>query len=129
MNKELCNQIGVAILGEMATKALDNLTVSPQMMLFPFVFNTDDFSIESSVNKGEHGIRYEIDQRINIDLPAPAILAKFRICRHCIVCLKTTDGDTYIIGSRQFPAVVSLLPHLNKAVLHLKHASITPQFG
>lgn len=129
MNKELCNQIGVAILGEMATKALDNLTVSPQMMLFPFVFNTDDFSVESSVNKGEHGIRYEIDQHINIDLPAPATLAKFRIRRRCIVCLKTTDNDTYIIGDKHFPAVVSILPHLNKAVLHLKHASITPQFG
>lgn len=129
MNKELCNQIGVAILGEMATKALDNLTVSPQMMLFPFVFNTDDFSIESSVNKGEHGIRYEIDKHINIDLPDPAILAKFNIRRRCIVCLKSSKGDTYIIGSRQFPAVVSILPHLNKAVLHLKHASISPQFG
>ncbi|DBA56110.1 TPA_asm: hypothetical protein [Porphyromonas phage phage028a_KCOM2799] len=129
MNKELCNQIGVAILGEMATKALDNLTVSPQMMLFPFVFNTDDFSIESSVNKGEHGIRYEIDKHINIDLPDPAILAKFNIRRRCIVCLKSSKGDTYIIGSRQFPAVVSVLPHLNKAVLHLKHASISPQFG
>lgn len=129
MNKELCNQIGVAILGEMATKALDNLTVSPQMMLFSFVFNTDDFSIESSVNKGEHGIRYEIDQRINIDLPALATLTKFRIRRRCIVCFKTTDDDTYIIGDKHFPAVVSILPHLNKAVLHLKHASISPQFG
>lgn len=129
MHKELCNQIGVAILGEMATKALDNLTVSPQMMLFPFVFNTDDFSIESSVNKGEHGIRYEIDQRINIDLPDPAIIARFQIRRRCIVCLKSTKGDTYIIGDRHFPAVVSILPHLNKAVLSIRHASITPQFG
>lgn len=128
MHKELCNQIGVAILGEMTTKALDNLTVSPQMMLFPFVFNTDDFSIESSVNKGEHGIRYEIDQRINIDLPDPAIIARFKI-RRCIVCLKSTKGDTYIIGDRHFPAVVSILPHLNKAVLSIRHASPTPQFG
>lgn len=129
MHQELCNQIGVAILGEMATKALDNLMVSSQIMSFPFVFNTDDFSIESSVNKGEHGIRYEVDQHINIDIPAPATLAKFKIRRRCIVCIKSTRGDTYIIGDKHFPAVVSILPHLNKAVLHLKHASISPQFG
>ena len=128
MNRELCNNIGVIVLDESSAKSLEAMLSSVTFVNFSYEFESDDFTIQETVNKGEHGIRYEIDKQIIIEMPDRNILRKFGITRRCIVRIKDASGRQYIIGSTQFPAQVRILPGLNKAVLYLKSASITSVF-
>lgn len=128
MNREFCNNIGVIVLDESSAKSLEAMLSSVTFVNFSYEFDTDDFTIQETVNKGDHGIRYEIDKQIIIEMPDRNLLQKFGITRRCIVRIKDASGRQYIIGSAQFPAQVRILPGINKAVLYLKSASISSVF-
>lgn len=126
MNREFCNRIGVAIIRNSSAKAIETMLSSSDILLFPYQFDTEPFSLQSSAAKGAYGLRYEVDQDIIIDLPDEAARLQFSFLRRCVVCLQTSDGKKIVLGSADYPAQVSIRPHLNKAILHLKHISLTP---
>ncbi|WP_373698160.1 hypothetical protein [Porphyromonas loveana] len=126
MNREFCNRIGVAIIRNSSAKAIETMLSSSDILLFPYQFDTEPFSLQSSAAKGAYGLRYEVDQEIIIDIPDEATRLQFSFLRRCVVCLQTNDGQKIIIGSSDYPAQVSIQSHLNKAVLRLKHISLTP---
>ncbi|WP_373775725.1 MULTISPECIES: hypothetical protein [Bacteroidales] len=129
MNQELCNQISVLIIAEHDSKSLEALLSASMVQFFPYKFDADAFSVEDVLSKGEYGVRYDLQKDIVIDRPNAEVMARFRYPRRSLVQLKTTGGNTIVVGSKEFPAQITIHSHLNRAILRLKYIGITPVFN
>ena len=91
----------------------------------------DPFTFQPTQSDSEAGTAYLCDLDLIVDpptytaLPNPQSLHHLRSPRNAIITLRTTDGDTFHIGSTLIPARVSLVPHLNRSRLIIKCTSLS----
>ncbi|MGN0089403.1 MAG: hypothetical protein ACI36Z_00380, partial [Alloprevotella sp.] len=93
----------------------------------------DPFTFQPTQSDNEAGTAYLCDLTLTVDTPPYKDLHPLQSLhplqtlqspRNAIITLRTTDGDTFHIGSTLIPARVSLVPHLNRSQLIIKCTSL-----
>ena len=91
----------------------------------------DPFTFQPPQPDSEAGTAYLCDLTLTVDTPPYKNLHPLQSLHHlqsprnAIITLRTTDGDTFHIGSTLIPARVSLVPHLNRSRLIIKCTSLS----
>ena len=93
----------------------------------------DPFTFQPTQSDNEAGTAYLCDLTLTVDTPPYKNLQPLHPLqslhhlqspRNAIITLRTTDGDTFHIGTTLIPARVSLVPHLNRSQLIIKCTSL-----
>lgn len=82
-------------------------------------------SLEARPIDSNSGILYEIQEDIGIEKLSSTVAAQFRQKKKVIIRLQYTDGDAVVLGSLDFPALVSVTTHVQNDRLHLMLRTLT----
>ena len=84
------------------------------------------FEIEPAQVTGDNGVFYRTQKKVEVEQPEKHDfpLGHFR----GFIEFRSTSGNIYTLGSRQFPAVIGIYPQLNHLSLSIDHAADFPPF-
>lgn len=92
--------------------------LSSENKVYELMANTFSYIPQSSDN--DSGNYWNCDKTIVIDLPDAATRKFFSIERNAIITIKTSDGRSFDIGTREVPARVQISSNLTSANLIIK---------
>ena len=94
-----------------------------------FEFLADHFDFTPAVMDDEGGISWNCDKTLVIDTPSEDTLRLFRVPRKAIVSLKASDRTVLNLGTKEIPARVHIVEHLQKSQLIIRCTMVTaPEF-
>jgi hypothetical protein len=92
--------------------------LSSENKVYELMANTFSYIPQSSDN--DSGNYWNCDKTIVIDLPDAATRKFFSIERNAIVTIKSSDGRSFSIGTKEVPARVQISSNLTSANLIIK---------
>lgn len=85
-----------------------------------YSFVAEEFSFAPVPENSEAGICFNCNKDITIELPEQHILKELASGKFAIVEFTDTMGRRIRIGDRKIPAIVSVSPNLNSAILKIE---------
>lgn len=83
----------------------------------PIFLYADDFTFQPVPSDSDGGLSWLCDKTFVIETPSSDVLATFSRPRPSILTLKSTDGQTYRIGTPTIPATCYISRHLQRSQL------------
>lgn len=96
------------------------VTPVSQMRQEVYRFTADEFNFSPVPETSEAGRCLNCNKDITIDLPPENVIADFLPGRFAIVEFTDTRHRNIQIGERKLPAIVSIFPNLNSAMLKIE---------
>ena len=113
--KEICSNFDIIPVTQITAVIKNEVLFSPGKV--PDTFYSDIQSLNVTPDNSDAGILYTINQDIVIDKLNPALSAKYRYPRYCILIIHYTDGTHTVYGDTQYPVEVYHVPGIQRDIL------------